>query len=131
MSFLSRIQGPKKRRSPWRSRNSIRFAVGTRRTQGVPILNLLATTAELPRYIDALGSEGLFVCRLVARPDVLESRLRFRHREDPERLLWHLDRVGTLTDILEAAGIDDLVLDSSDILPVELAAAVRQASGWD
>lgn len=95
------------------------------------IAGVIEANAELPRYIDALGSDGLFVCRLVARPDVLETRLRFRHREDPQGLMWHLDRVGTLTDILEGAGIDDLVLDSSDISPVELAAAVRRAAGWD
>lgn len=95
------------------------------------IAGVIEDKAELPRYIDALGSDGLFVCRLVAPCDVLETRLRFRHREDPQGLIWHLDRVGTLTDILEAAGIDDLVLDSSDVPPVELAAAVRRAAGWD
>jgi hypothetical protein len=73
----------------------------------------------------------MFVCRLVARSDVLESRLRFRHRDDPEGLTWHLDRVGKLTNILEAADIDDLVLDSSNIPAVELAVAVRRAAGWD
>lgn len=95
------------------------------------VAGVIEEKAELPRYIDALGSEGLFVCRLVARSDVLKTRLRSRHREDPEGLIWHLNRVGTLTDILEAAGIDDLVVDSSDIPPAELAAAVRRAAGWD
>lgn len=95
------------------------------------IAGVIEEKAELPRYIDALGSDGLFVCRLVARSDVLQSRLHFRHREDTEGLVWHLDRVGTLSDVLEAADIDDLVLDSSDVPPVELAVAVRRAAGWD
>ncbi|WP_248761624.1 AAA family ATPase [Pseudarthrobacter sp. SSS035] len=95
------------------------------------IAGVIEIEAEVPRYVDALGSEGMFVCRLVARSDVLESRLRFRHRDDPEALLWHLDRVGKLTNVLEAADIDDVVLDSSDIPPFELAAAVRRAAGWD
>ncbi|VXB47564.1 hypothetical protein [Arthrobacter sp. 8AJ] len=62
---------------------------------------------------------------------MLESRLRFRHRDDPERLTWHLDHVNELSKVLEAAEIDDLVLDSSDIPAVELAVAVRRAAGWD
>jgi predicted GTPase len=73
----------------------------------------------------------MFVCRLVARSDVLESRLRFRHRNDPAGLLWHLDRVEELSNILEAADIDNLVLDSSDIPASELAKAVRQAARWN
>ncbi len=95
------------------------------------VAGVIEAEAETPRYLEALGSEGMFVCRLVARPDVLESRLRFRHRDDPEALLWHLDRVDKLSNILEAAGVDDLVLDSSDIPAVELALAVRRAAGWD
>lgn len=95
------------------------------------IADVLETEAEIPRYVEALSSEGMFVCRLVARSDVLESRLRFRHRNDPAGLLWHLDRVEELSNILEAADIDNLVLDSSDIPASELAKAVRQAARWN
>jgi chloramphenicol 3-O-phosphotransferase len=95
------------------------------------LAGVIEAAAEIPRYVDALGSEGMFLCRLVARSDVLESRLRFRHRDDPKGLIWHLDRVEELSNVLEAADIDDLVLDSSDIPAVELAAAVRRAVGWD
>ena len=89
------------------------------------IAGVIEAESEIPRYIDALGSQGMFMCRLVARSDVLESRLRFRHRDDPEGLTWHLDRVDELKNIL------DLVLDSSDIPAVELARAVRRAAGWN
>lgn len=95
------------------------------------VAGVIEAEAEIARYVDALSSEGMMVCRLVARSDVLESRLRFRHRNDPEGLLWHLDRVEELSNILEAAAIDDLVLDSSDIPASELAKAVRRAARWD
>ncbi|WP_159705623.1 hypothetical protein [Arthrobacter sp. 18067] len=95
------------------------------------IAGVIETKAEIARYVDALSSEGMFFCRLVARSDVLESRLRFRHRSDSEGLLWHLNRVEELSNILEAADLDDLVLDSSDIPASELAKAVRRAAGWD
>jgi len=95
------------------------------------LAGVIESEAEIPRYVAALGSARMFVCRLVARPEVLESRLRFRHREDRERLTRHLDHVNELSKVLEAAEIDDLVLDSSDIPAVELAVAVRRAAGWD
>lgn len=113
---------------------NLRSLAGNYRTAGAKrfiIAGVIEAQAEIPRYVDALGSEGMFVCRLVARPGVLESRLRFRHRNDPDGLFWHLDRVEELSNILEAADIDDLVLDSSDIPSVELAATVRRAAGWD
>src|SRR6059058_1395561 len=46
------------------------------------LAGVIEAEAEIPRYVDALGSEGMLVCRLVARSGVLESRLRFRHRDD-------------------------------------------------
>lgn len=95
------------------------------------VAGVIEKKAEIPRYIDALGSDGMFICRLVSRPNVLESRLRFRHYNDPEGLRWHLNRVGELTSVLEAAKIEDLVLDSSDTSAVELAVTVRRAAGWD
>lgn len=95
------------------------------------IAGVIEAGSEIPRYLDALGSEEMFICRLVARSDVLESRLRLRHRDDPAGLTWHLDRVGKLSNLLEAADLDDLVLDSSDIPAVELALAVRRTAGWD
>lgn len=86
---------------------------------------------EIGRYIDALGSGGLFICRLVARPDVLEARLRRRHADDPDALRWHRARVGELAAILDDAALDDLVLDSSELSAPDLARVVRRAVGWD
>ena len=78
------------------------------------IAGVIKIATEIPRYLDALGSEEMFICRpvargswLVARPEVLESRLR--RRDNPAGLLWHLDRVDKLSNVLEAADLDDLV----------------------
>lgn len=94
------------------------------------LAGVIEDSAEVGRYVDALHSTGMLVCRLVARRDVVESRLRHRHRDDPDGLRWHLHRVGELADILDAAALDDLVLDSSDVAPAHLASTVRQAAGW-
>jgi len=85
---------------------------------------------EVQRYVEALGSTGMLVCRLTARPDVLERRLRSRHRDDPSGLAWHLSRTGELAEILRLEALDDLVLDTSDRGAVEVAREVRAAAGW-
>ncbi|MEW1948118.1 hypothetical protein AB0280_02630 [Pseudarthrobacter sp902506025] len=38
------------------------------------LAGVIESEAEIPRYVAALGSARMFVCRLVARPEVLESR---------------------------------------------------------
>ncbi|PKW17015.1 hypothetical protein [Saccharopolyspora spinosa] len=58
------------------------------------------------------------------------DRLRDRHADDEPSLRWHLDRTNELAEILDAAGLDDLVLDSSHEPPASLAADVHTAAGW-
>ena len=86
---------------------------------------------ESIRYAEALGSTGVFFCRLTARPAVLVRRLTARHADDPDGMRWHLARAARLAKILDEAAIDDLVLDSSDIPAVELAHTVRGCLGWN
>lgn len=87
--------------------------------------------AEIVRYVDAVGSGGMLLCRLTASPQVLSRRLRARHADDPDALRWHLARAGELARVLEARAVDDLVLDSSEVTPTELAEAIRHAAGWE
>lgn len=95
------------------------------------LAGVIEDRAEIARYLDALGSDGMLICRLVARAEVLSDRLSRRHATDPEALAWHRRRVGELTQILDAAAVDDLILDSSDTVAVELARSVRRAAAWD
>jgi chloramphenicol 3-O-phosphotransferase len=94
------------------------------------IAGVIEERSEIDRYVDALGSTGMFICRLVASPDVLAGRLSRRHDGDPEGLEWHLARAGNLTNILDGSALDDLVLDSSESSATELARVVRRAAGW-
>lgn len=86
---------------------------------------------EIARYIEALNSTGMLVCRLTAALEILNSRLHVRHRDDPAGLAWHLARVGELSAILDAFDGHDLVLDSSTRSAGELARDVRRAAGWE
>ena len=94
------------------------------------LAGIIEERAEIARYLDALDSTGIFICRLVASPDVLSDRLARRHEGDPEGLDWHLARAPELTHILDAAAFDDLIVDSSATAPAELARIVRGAAGW-
>jgi chloramphenicol 3-O-phosphotransferase len=94
------------------------------------LAGVIEERAEIARYVDALGTNGIFFCRLVAGLDILSDRLARRHEGDPAGLTWHLGRVTELAQILDAAAFDDLVLDSSAAAPAELARTVRRAAGW-
>jgi adenylylsulfate kinase len=95
------------------------------------LAGVIESASEVPRYIDALEADGLFLCRLVASPEVIAARLVQRHGEDAEELAWHVARVGELADILNSSGMHDLVIETSRATPTELAQKVRSAAGWD
>ncbi|WGW14060.1 AAA family ATPase [Saxibacter everestensis] len=112
---------------------NLRSLVGNFRRAGarrIVLAGVIENPAEVARYTAALETTGMFICRLVAPSAVLASRLRHRHRDDPDGLQWHLARAGQLAQILEAASLDDLVLDSSRLSVIELARVVRLAAGW-
>jgi chloramphenicol 3-O-phosphotransferase len=95
------------------------------------LAGVIEERAEGSKYVDALGSNGMFICRLVASPEVLSQRLVRRHDGDPEELRWHLARAGELAQILESISIDHLVLDSSQLTVSESAGMIRREVGWD
>ena len=92
------------------------------------LAGVIEEAEEVERYVAALRSTGLFVCRLVARPEVLDARIRHRHADDPAGMAWHLERAGELAGILDAEALDDFVLDASDSSPADLAREIRRAA---
>ncbi len=96
--------------------------------RAVAVAGVLERAADRPAYEAALGGR-LVVVRLTARPEVVESRLRRRH-DGPvaaASLAWHLDRARELAAILDAADLDDAVVDVSDLAPRDAARAVLSA----
>ncbi|MFF1946038.1 AAA family ATPase [Rhodococcus qingshengii] len=91
----------------------------------------VAETAEaVEKYRDATQSPDLMMCRLTAKPEIVAARLRDRHRDDPTELGWHLARAVELTSILDAAEVDDVVLDTTEVEPHDVACSVMSATGW-
>jgi len=94
------------------------------------LAGVIEQAAEIPRYISAVGCRDLFVCRLTANESALRDRLARRHQAEPDELAWLLTRAPQLTRILDERAFDDLVIDSSERSPVDLAAEIRTAAGW-
>jgi chloramphenicol 3-O-phosphotransferase len=94
------------------------------------LAGVLENEAEVGRYLEALDSDRMFICRLTASLEVVRARLARRHERDPIGLAWHLDRAAELARILAANTFDDLVLDSTGGEPSRLAADLRMAAGW-
>ncbi|TAM67580.1 MAG: hypothetical protein EPN48_13150 [Microbacteriaceae bacterium] len=85
---------------------------------------------EIPRYTETLKATGLFLCRLVADPTVIDQRLSARHHDDPAELDWHLRRNRELAEILEAVALDDLIIDATSDTPCDIAMAIKAAVNW-
>ncbi|WP_430332914.1 AAA family ATPase [Rhodococcus sp. ACT016] len=95
------------------------------------ILVGVAETADaVEKYREATHSPDLLMCRLTAQPAIVAERLRRRHRDDPAGLDWHLARATELASILDAAEIDDVVLDTTSAGPTDVARSVMSAAEW-
>lgn len=111
-----------------------------------------ANLAPVWRNAAAVGAERLVVASVVEHHDHLATitgavdgaeavvvRLRapievelerIRQRERGSALAWHLERATELWAILEAASVDDAVVETMGRSPGRVAAAVLAAAGW-
>lgn len=94
------------------------------------LAGVVESMEDRDRYRDAVGVP-LLVARLAVDLSVVRDRLGRRHAHDPDGLQWHLARSGELHAILEAAGIEDVLIDATGSCPAETAHAVISALGWD
>ena len=104
----------------------------TYRAAGVTHLVLagvMETAEGRADYERILGSD-LTVCRLDVALDVVRERLSGRHAAHDAHLAWHLHRAGELQGILEAASIEDAVVDATRLTVREAASAVLEAARW-
>lgn len=95
------------------------------------IASVLTNRADADAFVRATGSEQMLVCRLRADPRTVEARLRQRHGAQAEwELPWFLERFQVLENELEAAALDDLIIDVDDLSPKDVAHKVLAAVGW-
>ncbi|MFC7375730.1 MULTISPECIES: hypothetical protein [unclassified Brachybacterium] len=88
---------------------------------------VLERRADRTHYEDAMGCP-LTVVRLQAPRDLVRARLHRRHELDPDGLDWHLERFDELTEILDAAHVEDVSVPVA-ATPEQTARAVLSAVG--
>lgn len=94
------------------------------------VAGVVEEAAEVARYRAALAGARLLLVRLVVDLDLAAVRLRARHADEPGALAWHLDRVGELTQVLDAAPFEDARIDTTGRTPADVAVEVRRLAGW-
>lgn len=82
---------------------------------------VIGTDVDRERYAAAVGCSVRMV-RLTADADIIRKRLRGRYSASQRSALeWHLERCDEIAARLEAAGLDELVIDTSTLGPQEVA----------
>jgi chloramphenicol 3-O-phosphotransferase len=82
---------------------------------------VISTTAARERYAAAV-ERPIRMVRLTANPDITRQRLRGRYSASQRSALdWHLERCDDIAARLEAADLDELVIDTSTLTPQEVA----------
>ena len=95
----------------------------------VVLAEVIERPADRELYERAFDGAELAVVRLTATEGTRLARLAARE-PDPWRD-WHLTRTVELATILEAAGVDDAVVDNDGVRPLrDVAAEVLTAAGW-
>ncbi|MGZ0150160.1 hypothetical protein ACXJJ3_24075 [Kribbella sp. WER1] len=101
----------------WRSYR----AVGPRQ---LVMCGVISTEAGRERYADAVECPVRTV-RLTAEPAIIRNRLRGRYAASQAAALeWHLERCDEIADRLAAADLDELVIDTSALGPLDVAERV-------
>ena len=89
---------------------------------------VIEDTAGRVAIAAAIPGADVTVVRLGVRPETVAARLR--GRESGESLAWHLRRAPELTAIMARNGIGDLVVETDDRTPDNIAAEVLRLVGW-
>ncbi|TCC43187.1 hypothetical protein [Kribbella sindirgiensis] len=90
---------------------------------------VISSTVAWERYAAAV-EQPVRLVRLTADGDVTRKRLRGRYSASQRAALeWHLERCDEIAARLEAADLDELVIDTSRIGPEEVAARTLRHFG--
>ena len=90
---------------------------------------VISTAADRERYAAAVECRIRMV-RLTADADIIRKRLRGRYSASQRSALeWHLERCDEIAARLQAADLDELVIDTSTLGPHEVAERVLRHFG--
>ncbi|MCH7585321.1 MAG: hypothetical protein IH941_09185 [Acidobacteria bacterium] len=92
------------------------------------LASVIETSADLDALLGAVPGADPFVVRLAVDDAALLARVR--RRELGTALAWHLDRSIELARILEAAAVEDVVVESDERAIRQIALEILQAAEW-
>jgi len=92
------------------------------------LADVVETRADADSYRESIPGAEISVVRLTAATDAIERRLV--GRESAETIAWYRRRAAELTKIMDRNEVGDLVIDTSEATPGEIARQALVAAGW-
>ncbi len=92
------------------------------------ISDVIEERKELERYYQAIPGAEILVVRLCASLSTLEYRLK--GREVGSGLEWHLQRTAELSEQMDQASVEDILVNTEGKSVMVVAREVLQRSGW-
>jgi hypothetical protein len=92
------------------------------------IARVIEDRKELEGYRRAVPGAEIVVVRLRASPSALQQRVR--QRGEGRGLQWHLDRAVELAPLMDVQRVEDLLVETEDRTPGELARETLRLLGW-
>ena len=92
------------------------------------IARVIEDRKELDGYRAAVPGAEIVVVRLRASPSTLQKRVR--QRGEGRGMLWHLERAVELATLMDAQHVEDVIVETEDRQPAELARETLRRVGW-
>jgi hypothetical protein len=95
------------------------------------ISGVIESQEDLNRYNAALEL-AVRPVRLTASPAIIDARLRGRYTAtQASHLDWHAQRHQELSERLATVGLDEAIIDTDTMQPIEVASAVLSHFGYE
>lgn len=91
------------------------------------IARVIEARSELDGFREAVPGADILVVRLRATPETLQARVRQRRQGSME---WHLNRAVELASLMDARPVEDVLIETDDRDPRNLAREILQRAGW-
>lgn len=93
------------------------------------LARVVESRSELATYADAIPGAEIVVGRVIAPLELRRQRLLSRMPPGPSRD-WHLNRTVELDAILDAAEVEDFVIENGEQDLTEVASSGLRSAGW-
>ena len=92
------------------------------------IARVIEARSDLDGYREAVPGADIFVVRLRATPQTLQSRVR--KRGPGREMEWHLRRAVELAPLMDAQAVEDLLIETDSRDAIDIARDILVKVGW-